>query len=171
LFANIEMKLILSREKKMTNKIGKKALVSNPVLKPFEVLVGEWQTTGSHPYFPDTELHGRADFEWIEGGAFLLMRSEIDHPKFPDGVAIFGSDDEAETFYQVYFDERGISRKYDVAITGYQIKWWRDDAKFSQRFLMDIQKDRLVSTGEMSHDGGEWEKDLSLTYKRKKIKE
>ncbi len=151
----------------MTDKIGAKAIKQNPALKLFKPLIGEWQTTGTHPYFPDVTLHGRALFEWIEGGAFLRVRSQIDHPKFPDGVAIFGSDDEAGTYYQIYFDERGISRKYDVAITDNQIKWWRADAKFSQRFTIDIQKDRLVSTGEMSRDGGDWEKDLSLTFVRK----
>jgi hypothetical protein len=93
-----------------------------------------------------------------------LTRSHIDHPKFPDGVAIFGSDDQAGTYYQIYFDERGISRKYDVSIKDNQIKWWRDDDRFSQHFTMAIEKDRLTTTGEMSRDGGDWEKDLSLTY-------
>lgn len=101
----------------MTDKIGAKAIRSNPALKPFEFLVGEWQTTGAHPYFPNTELHGRVSFEWIEGGAFLLLRSEIDHPKFPAGIEIFGSDDTARTYYMLHFDERGISRKYGVSIT------------------------------------------------------
>lgn len=150
----------------MAEKIGAKALKPNPALKLFEPLVGEWQTTGSHPYFPDIELHGRTIFEWVEGGAFLMVRSELDHPKFPDGIAIFGSDDEAGTYYQIYFDERGISRKYDVSITENQLTWWRSDSHFSQRFTMDIAKDKLVSRGEMSRDGGEWEKDLSLTYTR-----
>src|SRR6476620_11166891 len=109
----------------MTDTIGSKALKPNPALEPFEILIGEWNTIGSHPYMPDAQLHGRVVFEWIENGAFLMMHSEIDHPEFPDGVSIFGSDDEAGTFYQIYFDERGISRKYDVAVTEHQIKWWR----------------------------------------------
>jgi hypothetical protein len=150
----------------MTEKPGGKAIKRNPALKPFEALIGEWRTTGSHPYFPDAELHGRVAFEWIESGAFLLMRSEIDHPKFPDGVAIFGSDDEAQAYYQIYFDERGISRKYNVAITDTQITWWRDNDHFSQRFTMTIEKDRLTTSGEMSRDGGKWEKDLSLVYEK-----
>jgi len=150
----------------MTEKIGAKALKPNLALKMFEPLVGEWQTTGSHPYFPDVELHGRAVFEWIEGGAFLLVRSEIDYPQFPAGIAIFGSDDESGAYYQIYFDERGISRKYDVRITDGGLKWWREDDHFSQRFSMTIEKDRLVMTGEMSRDGGDWEQDLSLTYVR-----
>jgi len=150
----------------MADKIGAKARRPNPALQPFEPLIGEWQTTGFHPYFPDTELHGRVTCEWIEGGAFLLVRSEIDHPKFPDGLEVFGSDDEAGTYYMLHFDERGISRKYDVAISDNQLTWQRDDAHFSQRLTITIGKDELVSTGEMSRDGGEWEKDLSLTYRR-----
>ncbi len=150
----------------MTNIIGCKAIKPNSALKPLGLLVGEWQTVGAHPFMPDTQLHGRATFAWIEGGAFLMMRSEIDHPKIPDGIEIFGSDDKAGTYYMLHFDERGTSRKYDVSITKNQLKWWRDDNDFSQRFTMDIQNDRLVSYGEMSRDGGEWEKDLSLTYKR-----
>lgn len=148
------------------NKIGSKAIKPNPALKPFEVLVGEWRTVGSHPYFSGTELHGRVTVEWIEGGAFLLIRSEIDHPEFPDGIAIFGSDDNAGTYYQIYFDERGISRKYKVDISGSQLKWWRDDPHLSQRFTMTLEQDKLVSYGEMSRDDGEWEKDLSLIYER-----
>jgi len=150
----------------MTAKIGVKAHKPNPALKLFEALIGEWQTTGSHPYFPGVELHGRTSFEWIEGGAFLLMRSELDHPEFPDGMAILGSDDAAGTFYMLYFDERGVSRKQDVTITESQLTWWRDDPHFSQRYTMDITRDTLVSYGEMSRQGDPWEKDLSLTYKK-----
>lgn len=150
----------------MAEYIGKRALKPNPALKVFEPLVGEWRTEGAHPYMPNAELLGRASIEWIEGGAFLMLRSETDHPEFPDGIEIIGSDDEAGTYSLLHFDERGISRKYDLAINGSQLTWWRDDKHFSQRFTMDISKDMLVSYGEMSRDGGEWEKDLSLTYKK-----
>jgi len=151
----------------MTKEIGTKALKPNPALKPFEPLIGEWQTVGSHPYFPDITLHGHVLFEWIEGGAFLKMSSQVDHPQFPDGVAIFGSDDNLKTYYQIYFDERGVSRKYDVSTTGETITWRRDDPHFSQRFTLTIEEDKMIGTGEMSRDSGDWESDLSLTYTRR----
>ena len=150
----------------MEPRIGAKARIPNPVLKHFETLIGEWETTGTHPYIPDTTLHGKALFEWIEGGAFLRMRTEVDHPDIPDGVAIFGSDSTAETYYMIYFDERGVSRKYDVSVTGEQLKWWRDDEHLSQRVTIDIDKDTLTSVGEMAQNEGAWEKDLSLAYIR-----
>jgi hypothetical protein len=152
----------------MVKKIGAKALIPNAALKPFDIFIGEWETTGSHPYFPNIALHGRASFEWIEGGAFLMVRSEIDEPHFPNGIEIFGSDDVEKKFYMLHFDERGVSRKYDVALDGNKITWWRDDPTFSQRFTMSIEDDgnKIVSSGEMSRNGGAWEKDLELTYRR-----
>src|SRR5258708_3521716 len=137
---------------KSEEKIGSKALIPNPALKSFEVLVGEWKVTGSHPYLPGTVLHGRTSFEWLEGGAFLLMRSEIDEPRFPHGIEIFGSDDVEKKFFMLHFDERGVSRKFDVSIDGNQIKWWRDDPRFSQRYSLSIEDNgnKSVSKGEMS---------------------
>ncbi len=152
----------------MIKKIGEKASIPNPALKPLASLIGKWETTGSHPYFPDTVLHGRASFAWLDGGAFLIMRSEIDDPRFPDGIEIFGSDDVAKKFFMLHFDERGVSRKFDVAISGNQISWWRDEPTFSQRYVLSIEDNgkKLVSIGEMSQAGAPWEKDLALTYTR-----
>lgn len=151
----------------MAAKIASKALMSNPALKPFEVFVGKWQTTGSHPYFPGITLRGRVSVEWLEGGAFLVLRSDIDHPEFPNGVEIFGSDDIAKEFFMLHFDERGVSRKYNVSMTGNQLKWWRDDPNFSQRFSLIIEDgNKMVGKGEMSREGAAWESDLSLTFER-----
>jgi hypothetical protein len=152
----------------MTKKIGAKASIPNPALKSLAALIGEWKTTGSHPYFPDTVLHGRASFAWLDDGAFLIMRSEIDDPHFPDGIEIFGSDDVAKKFFMLHFDERGVSRKFDVSISGNQISWWRDEPTFSQRYVLSIEDNgnKLVSKGEMSQAGAPWEKDLALIYTR-----
>ena len=152
----------------MARKIGSKALIPNPALKPFEVLVGEWKTIGYHPYLSSTVLHGRTSVEWIEGGAFLIIRSEIDEPRFPHGIEIIGSDDAEKKFFMLHFDERGVSRKYDVTIEGNQVKWWRNDLNFSQKMVMTIgdNGNKMKSKGEMSRDGGTWEKDLELTYTR-----
>ena len=152
----------------MATQFGGKALMRNPALKPFEVLVGDWQTTGSHPYLPGITLHGHTSFAWLEGGAFLSMRSEIDDPHFPDGIAIFGSDDAAKTFFMLHFDERGTSRKYDVTMTGQQLTWWRNEPSFSQRFTTTIDDggNTMISRGEMSREGAAWENDLALTFVR-----
>ncbi len=154
--------------KVMATQIGTRASIPNPALRPFGVLVGEWLTTGSHPYLPDVVLHGRASFEWLEGGAFLIMRSEIDEPHFPHGIAIFASDDAAKKVVMLHFDERGVSRIYNVTMGESQLRWWRDEPSFSQRFVITIEDDgnKMISKGEMSRDGATWEKDLELIYTR-----
>lgn len=152
----------------MTTPIGREALIPNPALQLFEPLVGVWQTTGTHPYLPGTTFHGRTSFAWHEGGAFVVMHSEIDEPEIPSGVAVFGSDDGSATLFMLYFDERAVSRKYEVTITRHLLAWQRDDPAFSQRSTLAIDADgnRMVSRGEMSRDGGAWEDDLSLTLTR-----
>lgn len=154
--------------KNMEEKIGSEALRPNQALEPFKVFVGQWQTIGSHPYLPGIPLHGRTTFDWLEGGAFLIMHSEIDDPNFPSGIGIFGSDDAAKQYFMLTFDDRGVSRKYDVTMTGNQLKWWRDEPGFSQRFTMTIEDNgnKMESQGEMSREGAAWEKDLALTYVR-----
>ncbi len=152
----------------MTTPIGREAQRPNPALEPLAPLLGEWRTTGTHPQVPGTTFHGRTSFAWHQGGAFLLMRSEIDEPEVPSGVAVFGSDDAAGTLSMLYFDERDISRQYTVEVGDGEVSWRRDEAGFAQRMVVTIAGDgsRLDARGTMSHDGGPWENDLQLTYER-----
>ena len=148
--------------------IGSAALRPNPALEPLTPLVGTWRTSGTHPLVPGVTFHGRTSFEWHEGGAFLLMRSEIDEPEVPSGVAVIGSDDAAGTFTMIYFDEREVSRRYTVEVAPGVVSWHRDEAGFAQRMVLTVAADgaRIDAQGTMSRDGGAWEDDLQLTYER-----
>lgn len=152
----------------MAAKIGSEARRANPALNVFDVLVGEWKTIGTHPEVPGKTFHGRSSFEWIEGGAYLLMRSEIDEPEIPSGLAIFGSDDAAGTYFMLYFDERGVSRKFDVTMNGRTLEWHRDNPEFAQHCTLTVEDEgrKLRSTGRMSRAGGAWTDDLALNYER-----
>lgn len=149
--------------------IGSGALISNPALKPLKVLVGKWKTEGSHGLLPGVVLQGKASFEWIENGAFLLMRSEINNDsRFPSGISIFGSDDVQKKFFVFYFDERGVSRVFEASVKDNVISWWRNQPSFSQRCINTVSNDgkTIIGKGEISKDGINWEKDLELTYSR-----
>ena len=152
----------------MTHNFMRNAAISNPALEPFRVLIGNWSTTGTHGLFPDTILHGRTSFEWLENGAFLMMRSEIDDTRFPSTIAILGSDDSEKEYYMLTFDERGVSRKHEVTMQDNIWKWWRNAPGFSQRYQGTIvdNGNTIIGKGELSKDGSTWEKDLDLTYKR-----
>lgn len=142
--------------------------IRNRSLQPFAFLIGTWNTTGTHGLVPDTILHGRTSFEWLENGAFLLMRSEIDDSRFPKGIAILASDDAVGELYMLTFDERGVSRKHEMSLRDNVWAWWRNAPGFFQRYTATIEDDgnTIVGKGELSKDGVTWEKDLDLTYTR-----
>jgi hypothetical protein len=147
-----------------------KAAIPNPALQPFAVLIGDWDTSGTHPLVPDTTLNGHASFQWIEGGAFLIWRSVIHHEGFPEGTALLGSDDVTGEYFMLYFDERKVSRKYEVSIQDGVIKWGRNTPTFSQRYALTVTRDGnvIIGKGELSEDGETWKDDLNLTYTRVK---
>jgi hypothetical protein len=153
---------------RMTPPIGLEAQRPNSALEALAPLIGHWRTTGTHPLVPGKTFHGRTSFEWHEGGAFVLMRSEIDESEIPSAVAVVGSDDAAGTLTMIYFDEREISRRYSVEAVVGEVRWYRDEAGFAQRMVVTIATDgnHLEARGTMSRDGGPWENDLHLTYER-----
>ena len=152
----------------MPRSVDEAAAKPNPRLQPLSVLVGTWQTVGTHPLVPGKTFHGSVSFSWIHGGAFLLMHSQIDEPEIPTAIAVFGTDDGTDGCSMLYFDEREVSRRYEVRLDGNEWRWWRDAPDFSQRFVGTITPDgrTIVGRGEYSRYGGPWEPDLALTYKR-----
>ena len=152
----------------MKQQIAREALTPNPGLAAFTPFIGTWATVGHHPMVPGVTFHGRTTFDWHEGGAFVVMRSEIDEPDIPSGIAIFGSDDQAETLSMLYFDERAVARRYEAKMQPQALRWWRTTPEFSQRYTITIARDgsTMHGVGEMSKDGGPWGPDLELTYTR-----
>jgi hypothetical protein len=148
--------------------IGREAAIPNPALASLGWLIGMWNTVGTHPLVPGTVFHGRTSIDWLAGGAFLRMRSEIDEPDIPSGIAIIGSDDAVGQLTMLYFDERGVSRRYEVAVGNGSVTWWRDAPGFSQRFTCTLAENghTFHGQGRLSRDGSTWEGDLELTYTR-----
>lgn len=66
------------------------------------------------------------------------------------------------------FDERGVSRKYEMTLRDNIWKWWRNAPGFCQRYEGRIVDggNMIVGKGELSKDSVSWEKDLDLTYTR-----
>jgi hypothetical protein len=141
---------------------------TNPALAVLDRTVGAWLVTGSHPYLPDRLLRGRVTFARIEGGAFLRMHSKMQDAEIPEGIAIFGTDADEQTCTMLYFDERGIGRRYEVTFHDDGFSWSRDPPQFAQRFRITIAKDNASMQGQgmMKQAGKDWEPDLSLSYVR-----
>jgi len=144
---------------------------SNPALERLGVFVGEWKTEITSMSFhpdPSAVARGQTSFRWLEDGAFLLQHSEVPNTEFPRGISVIGADDAAETYFMVYFDSRGVSRIYQMTLSGDIWTIWREFPGFSQRFNGMFSDDNNVITArwEKSGDGLNWEHDFDLTYTR-----
>ena len=144
---------------------------SNPMLERLRVFVGEWNIEISSMSFhpdPSARVRGRASFQWLEAGAFLIQHSEVPNTEFPRGISIIGADDAAETYGMLYFDSRGVSRIYQMTLSGGIWTLWREFPGFSQRFLGTFSDDNKAITArwEKSSDSSNWERDFDLTYTR-----
>ena len=145
-----------------------KAQIPNPALNELGKLVGDWETANTHPAVPNKVLAGKSSFEWIEGGAFLKWYLEVDEKDFPVGIAILGSDDATGELFMLFFDERKISRKYEVSVEDNVVKWWRNAPGFSQRYTWTITDNgnTIIGKGELCEDGTTWKGDLDQTFTR-----
>ena len=144
--------------------------VPNPALEALAVLVGEWTIEIVLPGDPGNVVRGRATYAWLEGGAFLVQRSEVDWGGPSGSVAVIGRDDGAETFTMLYFDSRGVSRIYELSLGDGILQMWRTSPGFSQRFIGTIGDggDTIAARWEKSEDGSRWELDFDLTFTRVK---
>jgi hypothetical protein len=138
-------------------------------LAPLEVLVGEWSEEAGVPGAPT----GRSVFEWTLDGMYLLERSHIPGPQFPDSLSVVALDESGETFTKHYFDSRGVVRLYKMTLAEGVWTQLRDTSDFTplefhQRFVGMISDDGNTIAGawEASPDGAAWSTDFDLTYRR-----
>jgi hypothetical protein len=136
-------------------------------LKELEVLVGEWKLEATPPGGPPWPGEGRATFEWLEGNQLMIERSAAPDPA-PDGVCVIGCDAANGRYFQLYTDDRGVCRVYEMSIRNGEWRLWRDGEPFSQRFTATISEDGNTIEGrwEAAKDGTNWETDFDLKYTR-----
>jgi hypothetical protein len=143
----------------------------NPALKDLEILIGEWEMELSNASFlpnPSAIVKGNAVFEWLEDAAFLIMRMG-DNPSKSQGAIWLINRDESSSGYKVfYYDDRKVSRIYEMSFAEQVWKLWRQSPGFSQRFEGKINHDgnRILARWEKSNDGQTWEHDFDVMYTR-----
>ena len=90
-----------------------------------EPLVGEWTLEGSPPGGELWPGGGRSTFEWHPSGAHLMQRTVVELPEAPDSLSIIGCDAANGTYFQLYSDERGVCRVYEMSIGDGEWRLWR----------------------------------------------
>jgi hypothetical protein len=137
----------------------------HPGLEPFEALIGTWEIEAVHPAV-DAVVPGEATFEWVEGGHFLVQRSHNKHELFPDSLSVIGAPEEGDGLVMEYFDSRGVRRTYGISIEAGELRIWRDDPAFAQRFTATLGQDSFEGLWQLAQTPGEWQDDLKISYRR-----
>lgn len=142
----------------------------NTEVEKLDGLVGHWTTTISDAWFlepPGAQVPGSTTVEWI-GESFLVM-----HTDFAEGHAhsemslVFGRSDPNDAYVALYHDDRGVCREFAMAFDGVHWTMRREDPDMHQRFIADVETDRILGRWEASEDQGKtWRKDFDLTYER-----
>ena len=81
---------------------------------------------------------------------------------------MMGCDAANGTYVQLYSDERGVCRIYEMSIDNREWKLWRDGEPFAQRFTATISDDgnTLAGAWDIAEDGSTYKTDFELTYRR-----
>jgi hypothetical protein len=114
------------------------------------------------------------NFEWALDGQFLLQRSEIDDPSFPDSLMVIAPEGAGgDGYLQHYFDARGITRIYEMHFGDGEWTLLREHADYTaldirQRFRGVFADDDNTIRGEWQSagEGQSWERDFDVTYTR-----
>ena len=135
--------------------------VSSAVMgrSPWKDLVGEWEMRS--PIFQGAR--GLAVFEWLEGGAYLALRSQPPQPA-PASVWLIGADDSDSACTVLYADSRGVSRVYRTSFVSGVWIIERHGQPFSQRFEGRLEPDMKSIKGawHSAEDDGGWKMDFEL---------
>ena len=150
-------------------------------LASLDRLVGTWTTEATHPAMPGTVVHGTAEIEWLEGERFLIQRSRMDHPDFPDSISIIGYTEvdrervappaaEVPQLSMHYYDSRGVFRVFQASVDDALWRFWRNAPGFSQRFTGTFADggDTIVGRAQLCRDDANWADDLEITYRRRR---
>ena len=138
----------------------------DPALEPFDALVGTWDTEATHPLI-DAVVPGSITFEWLEGGHYLIQRSQNDHELFPDAITVIGAPEEGAGLVMEYFDSRGVRRTYGISLEDDMLRIWRDAPGFDQRYSAKLADDTFEGQYQLAESPGDWKDDLKVTYRRR----
>jgi hypothetical protein len=123
---------------------GRLPATPDPALRTLDRLVGTWTITGE-------TFNGQTTFEWMDGGFYLVQRSQADHNgREFTAIEYVGFDQDTQTLRSHMMDSAGSNFTYTWQIDGDTLTIWFGD-KDSDNFL----------TGTFSPDGdtntGRWQ--------------
>jgi hypothetical protein len=137
-------------------------------LNRLESLIGEWTLEAIGPDGQPWPGEATVTIEWHDSRAHIVQRSNIDVPEAPNSISIMGCDDANGTYYQLYSDDRGVCRIYEMSITESEWTLWRTGDPFAQRFAATFEDGGNTIRGrwEIAEDQVNFRTDFDLIYRR-----
>jgi hypothetical protein len=137
-------------------------------LQRLEPLIGRWTLEAIGSDGQPWPGEAGATFEWHDSGRHVVERSHVDMPDAPDGVCVIGCDAANGTYWQLYSDDRGVCRVYEMSIDESSWKLWRSGEPFAQRFTATFEDggDTIRGRWEIAEDQEHFETDFDLIYRR-----
>lgn len=141
---------------------------ADAALRALEPLLGEWKVEMVPPGGEPLDGGAQTVFEWHESRAHLLQRATVDVPEAPNSVSIIGCDAANGTYFQLYSDDRGVCRVYEMSINDGEWRLWRDGEPFAQRFTGRFEDAgrTIRGTWEIGDDSADLRPDFGLIYRR-----
>ncbi len=138
----------------------------DPGLQALERFVGAWTIEAAGPDGQPWPGTGTATFEWHPSRAHVVQTTGA--PGAPRSVSIMGCDPAQGTYVQLYSDDRGVCRIYDMRLDGDEWSLERVAEPFPQRFTGAFSADGHTISGrwEKAEDGTTFTLDFFLTYRR-----
>jgi hypothetical protein len=92
--------------------------------------------------------------EWL-GESFLVVRSKLgESAHHSEMCLVIGRSDPNDLFVALYQDDRGVCRQYAMTFDGRRWTMTREDPDLHQRFIADVERDRVLGRWEASEDRG-----------------
>ncbi len=137
-------------------------------LQRLEPLIGKWTLEAIGSDGQPWPGEAGTTFEWHDSGRHVVERSHVDMPEAPDGVCVIGCDAANGTYWQLYSDDRGVCRVYEMSIDESSWKLWRSGEPFAQRFTATFEDggDTIRGRWEIAEDQEHFETDFDLIYRR-----
>ena len=131
-------------------------------------LIGEWVVEAKWPDGQAWPGDGRVTFEWHASGAHLVERGTVELPEAPDNVSVIGCDAANGTYFQLYSDERGVCRVYEMSIgtASGSSGGKASRSPSASRGPSATTRTRSPGRWEIAEDGATYKTDFDLIYRR-----
>ena len=143
---------------------------ADDALKRLELLVGKWTLEATSPGGEPWPGGARTSIEWHDSRAHLIQRTTVEMSEAPNVIAIMGCDAANGTYFQLYSDDRGVCRIYEMSIGEDEWRLWRIGEPFPQRFIGRFEDggNTIAGRWEKALDGTHYETDFALVYRKLK---